>query len=50
MLDNLNQRGCALTGASACKNKATQVSCLKRPKCIKVFDYSQHLKSGQLDV
>jgi hypothetical protein len=25
MLDNLNQRGCALIGASACKNKATQV-------------------------
>ena len=25
MLDNLNQRGCALTGASVCKNKDSQV-------------------------
>ncbi len=25
MLDNLNQRGCALIGASVCKNKDTQV-------------------------
>ena len=32
MLDNLNQRGCALIGASTCKNKDTQVH-LKALSC-----------------